>query len=71
MDSEEQNEGFGVEGVGGWASLVVGIKEGMYCVEHWVKCIFNNEFWNTHTHTQNKIKKEIYIYKLHSAPSLL
>ena len=32
--------------VEGWVSLVVGIKEGMYCMEHWVWCI-NNETWNT------------------------
>ena len=31
--------------VRGWVSLVVGIKEGTYCMEHWVWCI--NEFWNT------------------------
>ena len=30
-------------GVGGWVSLVVGIKEGTYCMEHWVWYI-NNEF---------------------------
>ena len=35
-----------LEGVRGWLSLVVGIKEGTYCMEHWVWCI-NNEFWNT------------------------
>ena len=29
--------------VGGWVNLVVGIKEGTYCTEHWVWCI-NNEF---------------------------
>ena len=46
MDSEKQTEGFGGEGVGDWVSLVVGIKEGMYCMEHWVWCT-NNEFWNT------------------------
>ena len=46
MDSEKQTEGLGMEGVEGWVSLVVGIKEGMYCMEHWVWCI-NNEFWNT------------------------
>ena len=34
------------KGVGGWVSLVVGIKEGTYCMEHWVWCI-NNELWNT------------------------
>ena len=33
-------------GLGSWVSLVVGIKEGTYCMEHWVWCI-NNEFWNT------------------------
>ena len=32
--------------VEGWVSLVVGIMEGTYCMEHWVWCI-NNEFWNT------------------------
>ena len=32
--------------VRGWVSLVVGIKEGTHCMEHWVWCI-NNEFWNT------------------------
>ena len=30
----------------GWVSLVVGIKEDTYCMEHWVWCI-NKEFWNT------------------------
>ena len=35
-------EGRGVEG---WVSLVVGIKEGMDCMEHRVWCI-NNESWN-------------------------
>ena len=25
-----------VKGLGGWVSLVVGIKEGTYCMEHWV-----------------------------------
>ena len=51
MDSEKQTEGFGGEGVEGWVSLVMGIKEGTYCMEHWVWCI-NNEFWNT----EKKIK---------------
>ena len=46
MDSEKQSEGFGGGGAGGWVSLVVGIVEGTYCMEHWVWCI-NNEFWNT------------------------
>lgn len=38
-------EGRVVEG-GGWVSLGVGIKEGTYCMEHWVLYI-NNESWNT------------------------
>ena len=33
--------------VGGWVSLAVGIKEGTYCMDHWVWRI-NNEFWNAH-----------------------
>ena len=32
-------------GVWGYVSLVVGIKEGTYCMEHWVWCI-NNDSWN-------------------------
>ena len=32
--------------VGDWVSLVVGIKEGSYCMEDWEWCI-NNESWNT------------------------
>ena len=46
VDSEKQTEGFGEEGGGGSVSLVVGIAEGTYCMEHWVWCI-NNESWNT------------------------
>ena len=41
--------------VGGWVSLVVGIREGTYCMEHWVFCI-NNEFWNTEKKYENKLK---------------
>ena len=33
-------------GVRGWVSLVMGIKEGTYCIEHWV-LYANNESWNT------------------------
>ena len=46
MDSEKQTEGFGGEELGGWVSLVVGIKECMDCMERWVWCI-SNESWNT------------------------
>ena len=31
---------------GVWVILVVGIKEGTYCMEHWMWCI-KNESWNT------------------------
>ena len=57
MDSEKQSEGFeGAEGagVGSWVSLVVGIKEGTYCMEHWVWCK-NNEF----CYAEKKKKKEL------------
>ena len=40
------------QGVGRWVSLVVGIMEGTYCMEHWVWCI-NSEFW----YTKKKLKK--------------
>ena len=32
--TRKQTGGFGGEGAGGWVSLIVGIKEGMYCMEH-------------------------------------
>ena len=35
-----------LKGVGGWVSLVVGIKEGTFCMEHW-ELYVNNESWNT------------------------
>ena len=41
MDSEKHSEGF--EMVGGWGNKVVGIREGMDCMEHWVWCK-NNEY---------------------------
>lgn len=38
----------------------MGIKEGMYCMEHWVWCI-NNEYWNTE---KNKTRiKNLKIFK--------
>ena len=45
MDYEKQTEGLRGEGVGGWVSLTMGIKEGMYCMEHWV-LYANNEASN-------------------------
>lgn len=46
MDSEKQTEGYGGEGGGGRVSLVVGIKQGTDCMEHWVWCR-NNDSWIT------------------------
>ena len=34
MDSEKQSEGFEEGGLGRWVSLVVGIMEGMHCIEY-------------------------------------
>ena len=36
MDSEKQTEGFRGEGVEEWDRLVMGSKEGTYCMVHWV-----------------------------------
>ena len=45
MDSGKQTEGVRGEGVEGWVSPVMGIKKGMYCMEHWV-LYASNESWN-------------------------
>ena len=63
MDSEKQIESFGREGAGGWVNLVVGIKEGTYCMEHWVWCI-NNDSWNTEKikfEKKNKVSEDVRI----------
>ena len=38
------------KGMGVWVSLVMGIKEGTYCMEHWV-LYKNNESWITTSKT--------------------
>ena len=38
-------QGFRGEGVGGGDRLVMGSKEGTYCMVHWVLCA-SNESWN-------------------------
>ena len=38
--------------VGGWASPVMGIKEGTYCMEHWV-LYANSESWSTTSKTND------------------
>ena len=54
MDSEKQTEGFRGVGVGEWDRLVMGIKEGTYCMEHWV-LYANNESWNTTSKTNDEL----------------
>ena len=46
MESYKQTEDLGRDGMQGWVSLLMGIKKGKYCMEHWVWCIYN-ESWNT------------------------
>ena len=36
MEYKKQTEGFRGEGVGEWDRLVMGSKEGTYCMVHWV-----------------------------------
>ena len=45
MDSGKQTEGFRGEGLGDWDKPVMGVKEGTYCMVHWV-LYANNESWN-------------------------
>ena len=41
-----------VMGVGDWDRLVMGIKEGKYCMEHWL-LYTNNESWNAASKTND------------------
>ena len=41
-----------------WVSLVVGIKEGTDCMEHWVGCL-NSEFWDTEKKLKKKTLKKV------------
>ena len=49
MDSGKQTEGFGG---GAWDRLVMGIKEGTYCMVHWV-LYADNESWNITSKTRD------------------
>ena len=51
MDSGKQTEGFRGDWVGEWDRLVMGCKEGTYCMEPWV-LYANNESWNTTSKTR-------------------
>ena len=51
MDSEKQSEGFEGAGGGSLGYQVVGIMEGMDCMEHWV-WYKNNEY----CYAENKLK---------------
>ena len=48
----ETTEGFRGEGDGGWANPVKGIKEGTYCMVHWV-LYANNESRNITSETKD------------------
>ena len=50
MDSGKQTEGFRGKGVGDWDRSVMGIKDGTYCMVHWV-LYANKESWNTASKT--------------------
>ena len=50
MDSGKQTEGFA--GWGEWDRLVMGIKEGTYCMVHWV-LYETNESWNFTSKTRD------------------
>ena len=47
MDSEIQTDGFRGEGVGEWDRLVMGSKEGTYCMVHWVLYAANESLTTT------------------------
>ena len=47
------------QGEGGWGSQVVGIKEGTYCMEHWV-WYKNNEY----CYAEKKLKNFLKSYKI-------
>ena len=52
MDSGKQTEVLEGRGLQVWMSLVMGIKEGTDCMEHWV-LYTNNESWDTTSKTNN------------------
>ena len=52
MASEKQTEGFRGEGVGEWDRLVMGRKEGIYCMVHWV-LYATNESWKFTSKTRD------------------
>ena len=47
MDSDKQTEGFRGEGMGEWDRLVMGSKEGTYCMVHWVLYTTNESLSTT------------------------
>ena len=52
MDSGKQTEGSEGRGVGDWDRLVMGSKEGTYCIVHWV-LYASNESWNFTSKTRD------------------
>ena len=53
MDSRKQTEGFKGGGAE-WDTLVMGIKEGTYCMVHWV-LYSSNESWNFTSKTRDAL----------------
>lgn len=43
--------------MGGWVKLVVGMKEGTYCMEHWVLHV-SHESWNTTSRTNDVLQAD-------------
>ena len=52
MDPGKQTEGFRGEGLGDWDRTAMGIKEGTYCMVHWV-LYTSNESWNFTSKTRD------------------
>ena len=57
MDSKKQTEGFRGERVGEWDRLVMGSKESMDCMVHWVLNA-TNESWNFTSKTRDVLYDE-------------
>ena len=58
MDSGKQTQGFR----GDWDGPVMGIKEGTYCMQHWV-LYANNESWNTTSKTKDVLYDDLHNMK--------
>ena len=55
--TQKKTEGFREEGVGEWDRVVMGIKEGTYCMVHWV-LYTSNESWNFTTKNRDVLNDD-------------